>query len=109
MVKEDLITSLDKYSMSLKYCISSKQVDPQVPEHPERGPETVEKTMGLLWDMVEDTITAVPRYNLFGESRGKQQGPNLKDMTLEQIPRIMISTTQYMGVSLVLGNEVLLL
>ena len=41
--------------------------------------------MGLLWDVVEDTITAVPRYNLFGESRGMQQGPNLKDMTLEQM------------------------
>ena len=48
MVKEDLIASLDKYSMSLKYCISSKQVDPQVLDHLKRGPEIVEKTMGLL-------------------------------------------------------------
>ena len=68
-VKEDLISSLDRYSMSLQYCISSKQVDPEVLQHPKRGPEIVEKTMGLLWDELEDTIMAVPRYNLFGGRR----------------------------------------
>ena len=81
-VKEDLIATLDKYFMSLKYCISSKQVDPQVLNHPKRGPEIVEKTTGLLWDVVEETITAVLRYNLFGESRGKQQGPNKSTVTV---------------------------
>ena len=49
--------------------------------------------------MVDDTITAVPRYNLFGESRGKQQGPNLKDMTLEQIRKHDISRLVLLGLS----------
>ena len=60
-VKEDLTQSLEKYFMGLKYCISSKQFDPKVMEYPKRGPEVIEKTMGLLWNVVDDTITATPK------------------------------------------------
>ena len=71
--------------MGLKYCISSQKFDPMVLEHPKRGPEVVEKTMGLLWNVVEDTITAIPKYNLFGTARGKQLGVPLVDMTEQQV------------------------
>ena len=54
-------------------------------EHPKRGPEVVEKTMGLLWNVVEDTITATPKYNLFGTARGKQLGTTLVEMSEEQV------------------------
>ena len=71
--------------MGLKYCISSQQFDPKILEHPKRAPEVVEKTMGLLWNVVEDTITATPKYNLFGTARGKQLGTLLVEMTKEQV------------------------
>ena len=45
----------------------------------------VEKTMGLLWNVVEDTFTATPKYNLFGTARGKQLGTPLVEMTKEQV------------------------
>ena len=65
---------LDKYSMGLKYCISSKQFDARVLENQNRGPEIIEKTMGLLWNVLDDTITATPKYNLFWSARGIQLG-----------------------------------
>ena len=90
-VKEDLNQSLEKYSMGLKYCISSQQFDPMVLEHPKRGPEVVEKTMGLLWNVVEDTITATPKYNLFGTARGRQLGTPLVEMSVDQVLQQEIS------------------
>ena len=80
-VKADLQESFNRYSMSLKNCITAQKYDEKVLEHPNTGAETIEKTMGLLWSVTEDTITAIPRYNLFGSSRGKELGPSLKDMT----------------------------
>ena len=35
--------------------------------------------------MEDDTIIALPRYNLYGSNRGKELGPFLKDMTSQQI------------------------
>ena len=70
-VKSDLIKSFDAYSMNLKYCITSQENDPNVLSNPARGPEEVEKTLGLLWSVVQDTVTAVLRYNIHGNHRGK--------------------------------------
>ena len=36
-VKKDLIKSFDTYSMGLKYCITSREHDPNVLNHPVRG------------------------------------------------------------------------
>ena len=84
-VKKDLVKSFDTYSMGLKYCITSKEHDPNVLNHPARGPEEIEKTLGLLWSVVEDKIKATPRYNLYGNARGKPLGPLLKDMSDKEI------------------------
>ena len=76
-VKKDLEESFAKFSLPLKYLISSTEYEPKMMEDPKRGPSRIEKTMGLLWDVIDDTITALPRYNLHGSSRGKATGPDL--------------------------------
>jgi hypothetical protein len=70
-VKKDLETSFNRYSMPLKYCITNLENDSSVLDHPTRGPERIEKMLGIHWDIIEDTITAIPKYNLHGTSRGK--------------------------------------
>ena len=85
--------------MGLKYCIASKKHDPNVLNHPARGPEEIEKTLGLLWSVVEDTITATPRYNLYGNARGKPLGPLLKDMSDKEIGEIKISRMTFLRIS----------
>ena len=42
------------------------RLDPNVMEDPKRGANKIEKTMGLLWDIIGDTILALPKYNLYG-------------------------------------------
>ena len=59
-VKKDLEESFSKFSLPLTYLITSVEHDPKVMEDPKRGPNKIEKTMGLLWDIVEDTILALP-------------------------------------------------
>ena len=54
-------------------------------EDPKRGPEVIEKTMGLLWNVVNNTISATPNYNLFGSARGKQLGTPLVEMSTEEV------------------------
>ena len=39
----------------------------------------------MLWDIVEDTILALPKYNLHGTNRGKSLGPDLTDMPNSEI------------------------
>ena len=56
-VKKDLEKSFSKFSLPLKYLISTIEHEPEVRENPKRGPNSIEKTMGLLWDVVEDTIS----------------------------------------------------
>ena len=41
--------------------------------------------LGIIWNLEDDTIISLPRYNLYGSSRGKELGPFLKDMTSQQI------------------------
>ena len=62
-VKEDLEKSFNRYSMRLKYCITSQEHDLDILNHSEREPEQIEKMLGIHWCLVTDTITAVPKYN----------------------------------------------
>ena len=85
--------------MDLKYCITSKEYDEEVLNHPVRGNEETEKTLGLIWSVVNDTLTAVPRYNIHGTSRGKPLGPLLKDMTDEEVRGIIITRMIFLRIS----------
>ena len=85
--------------MRLKYCITSKEYDKTVLEHPTRGPEDVEKMMGILWSIPNDTITAVPNYNLHGSARGRALGPPLKNMTKEEVLKLPITRMTFLRLS----------
>ena len=65
-VKEDMERAFQEYSMEIKYLVTSQKHDPAVLEHPKRGNARIERTLGILWDVVEDTIVALPKYNLHG-------------------------------------------
>ena len=68
-------------------------------ENPKRGPNRIEKTMGLPWDIVEDTITALQRYNLHGSNRGKSIGPDLVDMEISEIMKMKITRMTFLRLS----------
>ena len=55
--------------------------------------------MGLLWDVVDDTITALPRYNLHGSNRGKNNGPDLVDMEVTEIMNMQITRMTFLRLS----------
>ena len=59
-VKADMEKSFEEYSMPLKYLITSQKWDSNVLNNPKRGNAKVERTLGILWDIAEDTILAVP-------------------------------------------------
>ena len=52
--------------------------------------------MGLLWDVVEDTILALPRYNLHGSNRGKSIGPDLVGMEISEIMKMKITRMTFL-------------
>ena len=64
--------SFTQFSFPLKYLITSAEWDPNVLQNPNRGPNKIERTIGLLWDIVGDTILALLKYNLYGTSRGRE-------------------------------------
>ena len=90
-VKQDMEQAFSSYSMDLKYLITSQKYDPEVLKHPKRGSTKIERTLGLLWNVVDDTITALPKYNIFGTSRGKPLGPDLIEMDDELIMKLKIT------------------
>ena len=63
------------------------------------GPNQIEKTMGLLWNIIDDTISALPRYNLHGSSRGRANGPDLVDMKTEDIMKMLITRMTFLRLS----------
>ena len=83
----------------MKYLISTIEHEPKIMENPKRGPNRIEKTMGLLWDVVDDTITALPRYNLHGSNRGKSTGPDLVDMEVSEIMNMRIIRMTFLRLS----------
>ena len=88
--------SLTQYNLSLKYQITSVEWDPNVLENPKRGPNKIEKTMGLLWDIVEDTIMALPRYNLYSTNHGKSLWPDLTEMADSEILKMKITRMTFL-------------
>ena len=49
--------------------------------------------------MVEDTILALPKYNLYGTLRGKPQGPDLIEMEDELIMKLKITRLLFLRLS----------
>ena len=95
-IKEDLNKSFNMYSMDLKYVITSMEHDPKVLEDKGRGDDPIERLLGLNWDLRSDTILAKPRYNLFGTARGALLGPNLEDMSDEDIMKAPLSRLTFL-------------
>ena len=98
-VKRDLETSFNRYSMPLKYCITNVKIDPSVLDHPARVPEKIEKLLGIHWNLIDDTITAIPKYKLHGTSRGKELGPLLRDMSDKEIMDLPITRMVFLRLS----------
>ena len=46
--------------------------------------------MGILWNVVSDTVLALPKYNLHGSCRGRLLGPELIEMTDAEILEMKI-------------------
>ena len=59
----------------------------------------MEKMMGIRWSVEEDTITAIPSYNLHGTSRGKPLGPPLKAVTDQEIQDMPITRMTWLRLS----------
>ena len=78
------------------YLITSVEWDPNILENPKKGPNTIEKTMGLLLDIIEDTIMALPKYNLYGTNRGKSLGPDLTEMADSEILKMKITRMTFL-------------
>ena len=95
-IKKDLEKSFSKYSMDLKYVITSQDYDPNVLENQARGSQVEERLLGLNWDLRSDTILAKPRYNLFGTARGAILGPNLEDMDIQEIMKAPLSRLTFL-------------
>ena len=55
--------------------------------------------MGIRWSVQNDTITAVPNYNLHGSARGKPLGPPLKEMTDQEIQNMPITRMTFLRLS----------
>ena len=55
--------------------------------------------MGLSWDVINDTIIALPRYNLHGSSRGTATGPDLVDMEVNEIMNMSITRMTFLRLS----------
>ena len=85
--------------MDFKYIITSQKYDPEVLKHPKRGSTKIERPLGLLWNVVDDIITALPKYNLFGSSRGKPLGPDLIEMDDELIMKLKITRLLFLRLS----------
>ena len=98
-VKKDMEQAFHAYSMDLKYLITSQKHDPEVLKHPKRGNTRIERTLGVLWDVVDDTIIALPKYNLYGTSRGKPLGPDLIEMDDELIMKLKITRLLFLRLS----------
>ena len=88
--------SFTRYNLPLKYLITSVEWDPNVLGNRKRGPNKIEKTMGLLWDIVEDTIMALPRYNLYSTNHGKSLWPDLTEMADSEILKMKITRMTFL-------------
>ena len=83
--KADLNDAFKTYSMPLKYIITSCNFDPDVLADEARGPDPCERLLGLNWSLLDDSLTAVPDFNVHGSARGAKLGPSLFEMSDKQI------------------------
>ena len=89
--KEDLDNAFSTFSMPLKYLISCCQYDPEALTNEDRGSDPVERLLGLNWNLVQDTVTALPDFNLHGTARGVKLGPDLIEMSDDEIGAVPIT------------------
>ena len=89
--KEDLNNAFSMFSMPLKYIISSCQYDPEALTNEDRGSDPVERLLGLNWDLIQDSVTALPDFNLYGTARGVKLGPDLLEMNDDEIAAVPIT------------------
>ena len=75
--------------MNLKHCNTSQNYDPDVMSHPKRSPEIMEKTIGQLWSVIDDTITATSTCTYHQE--GKNWVLPYKDTTENEVMSLKIS------------------
>ena len=97
--KEDLKNAFEKYSMPLKYLITSSKYDPEVFKAEKRGNRQIEEMLGFKWNVSQDSIVAIPDYNVFGTSRGVPLGASLYDMTEEEIRTVPITRLLWLRLS----------
>jgi hypothetical protein len=55
--------------------------------------------MGILWSISEDTITAIPKYNLHGSARGRELGPLPKNMREEEVLKLPFTRMTFLRLS----------
>ena len=65
--------------------------DPNVLKDPAREAERIEKCLGIQWDLISDCVSAVPRYNIYGSLRGRTLGPDLSEMSEDEVMKVAIS------------------
>ena len=73
--------------MPLKYLITSSKYEPEVFKDEKRGNRQIEEMLGFKWNVNQDSIVAIPDYNVFETSRGVPLGASLYDMTEGEIRR----------------------
>ena len=89
--KQDLDNAFSTFSLPLKYIISSCQHDPEALAHQDRGSDPVERLLGLNWNLLQDSVTALPDFNLHGTARGAKLGKDLIEMSDEEIAVVPIT------------------
>ena len=52
--------------------------------------------MGILWDVVSDTVLYLPKYNLHRTCRGRPLGPDLIEMTDAEILEMKIKRLTFL-------------
>ena len=82
-IKEDMETTFKRFGFSLKHFLYSF-----MPLEPEQ--KSIEKVLGLLWDLNSDTLSTNVVFNAHEKKRGKYSGGEL---TLEQCLVLAISKT----------------
>ena len=85
MVKKDIEEAFAKFSLPLKYTITNLDVDPSITSKYKLFDGTVERQMGLNWDVSTNTVIPATTLNIHGKKRGKQVGEPLTETDLDKI------------------------
>ena len=85
IVKRDIEEAFKKYSLPLKYTITNLDVDPSIVSKYKLFDGSIERQMGLNWDVSTNTIVPATTLNIHGKKRGRQVGEALIDTDLDKI------------------------